>query len=806
MKKLSLLIFALGMFFVSCEKDQDAIISSLKIKNEKLTPSYTSISVECQLNTQVAITSVFVQYSTNKDFVDYQEVQMEKKDGKYIANVDELQDNTTYYIRYSVLNRYSSMITKEVSTVKTLVPSTPDIQIVSVMDVLDKSANVLLNLKFDGGASVTELGVCYGTSNNPSVENGKTIEAKENQTTISLTSLQENTTYYVRAYAKNKVGVAYSESVAFTTLTMPKVQTNDISNIQLTSATLNATLLSNGNDSTVTKGFCWSENSNPTITSLHIEVQNTTASFNYQLSNLKDETKYYVRAYAKNKLGVVYGAEKTFTTLSATKPVVSTTTVSSITYTSAKTGGNVTSDGGATVTDRGICYSTSSNPSISNSKMSSGSGTGSFITNLAGLSDGTTYYIRAYATNKKGTSYGEQRSFTTNAYGKPTVTTSSATNISYTSAFVGGNVTSDGGATITERGVCYATYSSPTTSNSKMKSGSGTGSFTANLTSLSDGTTYYARAYAINSEGTTYGSQVTFTTKAYSTPTVTTNTVTDITSNSATISGNVTSDGGATVTERGICYTTSSSPTISHSKVTSGTGTGSFSANLTSLSANTKYYYRAYAKNSKGVSYGDIGSFTTKMLHEYVDLGLSVKWATCNVGATRPDEYGDYFAWGEIGDEVKIRYNWTTYKYCNGSSNSLTKYDYYTDKKSKLDLSDDAAYVNWGTSWRMPTKAEFTELLNSCIWTWTQSNGVYGYNVKGPSGNSIFVPASGWIGDSGSVTGANTYGYYWTSERYGGNGSSYNYNAYYLYFYSGRQQIQDGQRCNGYFVRPVYCY
>lgn len=805
MKKLSLLIFALGMFFVSCEKDQDAIISSLKIENEKLTPSYTSISVECQLNTQVAITSVFVQYSTNKEFVDYQEVQMEKKDGKYIANVDELQDNTTYYMRYSVLNRYSSMITKEVSTVKTLVPSTPDIEIVSVTDVLDKSASVLLNLKFDGGASVTQFGVCYGTSNNPSLENGKTIEAKENQTTISLASLQENTSYYVRAYAKNKVGIAYSESVAFTTLTMPKVQTNDISNIQLTSATLNATLLSNGNDSTATKGFCWSENSNPTITSSHIEVQNTTASFNYQLSNLKDETKYYVRAYAKNKLGVVYGAEKTFTTLSATKPVVSTTTVSSITYTSAKTGGNVTSDGGATVTDRGICYSTSSNPTISNSKISSGSGTGPFTTNLAGLSDGTTYFIRAYATNKKGTSYGEQRSFTTNAYGKPTVSTSSATNISYTSASVGGNVTSDGGATVTERGVCYATYSNPTTSNSKMKSGSGTGSFTANLTSLSDGTTYYVRAYAINSEGTTYGSQVTFTTKAYSTPTVTTNTVTDITSNSATISGNVTSDGGATVTERGICYSTSSSPTISHSKVTSGTGTGSFSANLTSLSANTKYYYRAYAKNSKGVSYGDIASFTTKIQYDYVDLGLSVKWATCNVGATKPEESGDYFAWGEIGTEVKIRYNWTTYKHCNGTSHSITKYS-SSDRRSILELEDDAAYVNCGSSWRMPTKEEISELIGSCVWTWTTRNGIYGYNVKGPSGYSIFIPASGYKSDSGEVLNMNSYGCYWSSSLVYPN-SYYDYYAHALDFSSSNCQCSNSElRVLGYTVRPVYRY
>lgn len=806
MKKFSLLLLALGLLFVSCEKDKDAILSSLKVENEKITPSYTSILIECQLKTAVSITSVFVQYSTTNDFAEYQEIQMDKRDGTYFANIDELCDNTTYYVRYSVANRYSSMLTKEITSTKTLVPSVPDIQILSITNVLDKSADVLFDLKFDGGAEITQLGICWGTSNKPFLDSDNFVDTKNNKTIVSLSTLQENTTYYVRAYAKNKVGIAYSESTAFTTLTLPKVQTNDISSVQLTSAMLNALLLSNGNDSTITKGFCWSESTNPTLSSSHIEVNVATLSYTYQLSNLKDETQYYVRAYAKNKIGTVYGSEKTFTTLSATKPVVTTSTASEISYTSVTVGGNVTSDGGATVTERGICYSKSSSPTISNSKFVSGSGIGAFTTNLTGLSDGTTYYVRAYATNKKGTSYGEQRSFTTRAYGKPIVTTTSASNVQYTSATVGGNVTSDGGATVTERGVCYATYSNPTTSNSKVKSGSGIGSFTANLTSLSDGTTYYVRAYAINSEGISYGSQVTLTTKAYSTPTVTTNTVTDITSNSATISGNVTSDGGATVTERGICYSTSSSPTISNSRVASGTGTGSFSVNLTNLSANTKYYYRAYAKNSKGVSYGSQGSFTTKMLHEYVDLGLSVKWATCNVGATKPEESGDYFAWGEIGDEIKIRYNWTTYKYCNGSANSLTKYDYYSDGKSTLEFSDDAAYVNWGTSWRMPTPDEFTELLNSCIWTWTQKNGVSGYNVKGPSGNSIFIPAAGSIGDSGSISGNGSYGYYWTNKRYGGGSNSYNYEAYYLYFNSGKQSIQDGSRCMGYFIRPVYRY
>ena len=117
--------------------------------------------------------------------------------------------------------------------------------------------------------------------------------------------------------------------------------------------------------------------------------------------------------------------------------------------------------------------------------------------------------------------------------------------------------------------------------------------------------------------------------------------------------------------------------------------------------------------------------------HEYVDLGLSVKWATCNVGATTPEGYGDYFAWGET--QPKTTYNWSTYKYCNGSYYTLTKYcvDYSygtVDNKTTLELTDDAARVNWGGKWRMPTKAEYNELKNSsnCTWTWTQKSGVRG--------------------------------------------------------------------------------
>ncbi len=192
-------------------------------------------------------------------------------------------------------------------------------------------------------------------------------------------------------------------------------------------------------------------------------------------------------------------------------PTVTTTSISGITQNSASSGGNVTSDGGANVTSRGVCWSTTSNPTISNSKTNDGNLTGVFTSSVTGLSAGTTYHVRAYATNSAGTGYGSDLSFTTaSAPVAPVVTTSSITNITQTTASSGGNVTSDGGASVTARGVCWNTTGNPTTSSSKTTDGTGAGTFTSSITGLSNGTTYYVRAYATNSVGTTYGNELSF--------------------------------------------------------------------------------------------------------------------------------------------------------------------------------------------------------------------------------------------------------------------------------------------------------
>ena len=237
------------------------------------------------------------------------------------------------------------------------------------------------------------------------------------------------------------------------------------------------------------------------------------------------------------------------------------------------------------------------------------------------------------------------------------------------------------------------------------------------------------------------------------------------------------------------------------------------SALCMSVCAMAQSEFYVYKKDGSSVQFTiadvDSISFTapatgTENGHEYVDLGLpsGTKWATCNIGATTPEGYGDYYAWGET--EPKTTYNWSTYKWCKGSATTLTKYNtrssYGTvDNKTVLELADDAARANWGGAWRMPTDAEWTELRENCTWTWTTKNGVNGYEVKSNiNGNSIFLPAAGFrYGDDLRVAGDN--GNYWSSSL----GTDYPDVAWGVFF--GSDYVYRGyvDRFYGRSVRPV---
>ena len=523
---------------------------------------------------------------------------------------------------------------------------------------------------------------------------------------------------------------------------------------------------------------------------------NDMGEYSHQVKNLGDGQTYRYEAYMICNDETVYGGEITFTTEQIPdpeSPIVTTAEVTDITQTTAVSGGNVTDDGGASVTARGVCWSTSQNPTISDNHTSDGNGTGSFTSNLTNLTANTTYYVRAYATNENGTSYGEQKSFTTlQNIELPTVTTAEVTDITQTTAVSGGNVTDDGGASVTARGVCWSKDPNPTIDNSFISNGNGTGSFTIEISGLTSATTYYIRAYATNSEGTSYGEQKTFTTLQYiQLPTVTTTIVTNVTSTTATSGGNVTDDGGATVTARGVCWSTSPDPTINDNKTTDGNGTGAFTSQLTNLTHSTTYYIRAYATNSEGTSYGEQRYFSTLsdgMIngHQYVDLGLSsgLKWATCNVGADSPEDYGNYYAWGET--ETKAEYT---------QDNSVTFGQQLNDISGNAQY--DAATANWGGSWRTPTKDEIRELIYNCNWTPETQNGIDGFKVTGNNGNYIFIPASGYRDGSSLYI----YGecYYWSStpRQYGVEFANI------LYSDTEFQSEDVNYRYRGLTIRPV---
>ena len=226
----------------------------------------------------------------------------------------------------------------------------------------------------------------------------------------------------------------------------------------------------------------------------------------------------------------------------------------------------------------------------------------------------------------------------------------------------------------------------------------------------------------------------------------------------------------------------------------------------------TKVYYKASEVQSVGVyGYGEEPEPDPDPEgHEWVDLGLpsGTKWATCNVGASKPEEYGDYFAWGET--ITKSTYDWSTYKWCNGSSKTMTKYctlsnygyNGFTDNLTELQPADDAATANWGSGWQMPSLAQIKELYNSSYTTteWTQVNGVNGRKVTSKSnGNSIFLPAAGFRNGM-SIDYAGSYGHYWSrllntsypDITYGG-----------LHFYSGNIDWSNYSRYCGQSVRPV---
>jgi uncharacterized protein (TIGR02145 family) len=716
----------------------------------------------------------------------------------------------------------------------------PEVTTTTVTNITQTTASSGGAITDDGGADITAKGVVWSTSTSPTLESHDGFTSNGTGTSefnSDLTDLTAGTTYYVRAYATNSAGTGYGNEVQFTTevesttsLPLPfndsfegdisgwstfngdgddytwEISTDDprtgtkhlqvFFNLEGNNDWIISPLLNLPSGEPIKLSFWAKSTSSTYLESFDVklilndeQVENIASVVD--VPNTYTEYVYDLSDYAGMELNIAVvcvSVDKLYLFLddfscvvdeaSIELPTLTTTTVTNITQTTASSGGAITNDGGADITAKGVVWSTTTNPTLdaSDGVTNDGTGTTEFNSDLTGLTAGTTYYVRAYATNSAGTGYGNEVEFATEEeVVVPTLTTTTVTNITQTTASSGGAITDDGGADITAKGVVWSTSTSPTLESHDgfTSNGTGTSEFNSDLTELTAGTTYYVRAYATNSAGTGYGNEVQFTTQESSAeakplpftedfesgmgdwtvidqdedgeawaiyddadyarsgtksarikynisgnndwlisplldlpadesikftlwarsygstfpesfdikiisndgqqvddiasetgvpetyteytynlstyagqqvkiaivcvsvdqfylniddvscvvdeasielPTLTTTTVTNITQTTASSGGAITNDGGADITAKGLVWSTSTSPTLDANDgfTSDGTGTTEFNSDLTGLTAGTTYHVRAYATNSAGTGYGNEVQFTTE--------------------------------------------------------------------------------------------------------------------------------------------------------------------------------------------------
>ncbi|MCM1313710.1 MAG: hypothetical protein NC206_11365, partial [Bacteroides sp.] len=463
----------------------------------------------------------------------------------------------------------------------------------------------------------------------------------------------------------------YGDAVFATTeaTNRPTLSSCVLGDTTATTIKVSARILSEGSSPVSECGFVYNDiKENVPLVGYHrnIQVKDNNGNMEAVLSGLHQSTTYYIRAYAKNDTEEYgYGEIIEYFVRPTSLPTVSTSAVTDITKTSAKVSGICSFDGNSKLKSKGFCWSTTNaTPTVNDSRHEVSGDGSSFVAVLTGLVSGQKYYVRFYAENEMGVTYGDVMEFTTlAAVQEPTVSTSAATDITKTSAKVIGEITSDGGKTATSKGFCWSTTNTTPTVNDSKHEMSGDGpSFIAVLTGLASGQKYYVRFYAENEAGIAYGNVVEFTTIKITAPILQSTTVSQITTNSAWLSSSVASDGGAEVTSKGFCFSsTNTTPEIGGSGVTMKEVSLSepFATAINELTDGTTYYVRSYAINSKGIGYSNIRLFTTRQ----IDIpDISGIWYCVEETNSRTYEY-----MLTLGEDGSIAIDGVGYSYLSGN-------------------------------------------------------------------------------------------------------------------------------------------
>ncbi len=623
----------------SCRKDKKASADNY-VKFEKIDSSDVS-QFKIKVSTSIANSNIFTIKSKGfcwskfhmpsiKDSVVY----ITGTSNSFSFLVQNLNVNTKYYFRSFATNEMGIYYSDEYEY-KTLDYQPVTLSTLSPFSIFRDTVNVGGEIIYNGGSFITEKGICWSTLIFPtktSIPSPNFIICGTGDSIFKATikNLTAGQTYHVRAYAINVKGISYGNDQVFQTSQpdIPEVVAYPISNISKFSANSGSIIMSNSGSPITETGIVWGTIPMPDIFSIYKNISFSPNTSNpLSLTNLNPNTQYYVRAYAKNSVGIAYSNQLVFTTLPPTLPIVTTLTNKTVTTSNAILNINVSSDGGALLQSKGIIIGNNANLDLSNYlqiNSNSTPDTGNFTFQFSNLTPGSLYYYRSFATNSVGTTYGVVQSFSTLAT-TPSLILSNANNITQSGAIFNVSNINDGGSNITSRGIVWDVNPNPTISlSTKIINGSsGNSNFSEFINVLNFNSTYYVRAFATNSVGTSYSNQIVFTT-APSSPvfynyTGNFSTSCVLPSKLKNIQVNLMSDGGSPIYSKGFLCSTNSNFTNNvgvftldpQNIMSSLTILGS----LTSLSQNTTYYVKPFATNFIGTSYGNIAIYTTPIFN-----------------------------------------------------------------------------------------------------------------------------------------------------------------------------------------------
>ena len=533
---------------------------------------------------------------------------------QFMKMLDNLLPGTTYHVRAFIISNGTKWGQDLTFTTKSL--RSPQ---VLTKDPVANSTNSLFcsaTIQDDGGSVVLEKGFCYSTISNPTTTNSTVMSSgTTNDFSATINNLQSNTTYYIRAFARNNTGIGYGNQIVINSSSnyLPAITTLPYSGLSYTSVISGGSIQSNILNLAITsKGLCWNTSPNPTVANNILTVgNNSSADYNLTINNLQPNTTYYMKAYYQSGTDYIYGNEISFTTRSRTLATLRTLDISMINPTSANLGGNILDDGGSNIIAKGICWGIAPNPGLNDSViLGSGAGNNFFVT-VSGLSPVTRYYVRSFATNSSGTGFGNEVTFKPSEVpvlnGSLPIVGTKPIVVLGANYVGGGYVSSSGSGTLLSRGICFSTTNSnPTLSDSVITFANGLGDFDIALANISGcGANIYYRAFATNTYGTSYGNVLNINTGW---PLVSPVTIQSLNYPNVSLSANVSSDCG--ITQKGFVWSIKPNPVVNGTDqfmgrfTQAGSGVGNYSSVMPQMVPNVTYHVRAYAQNSIGIIYG----------------------------------------------------------------------------------------------------------------------------------------------------------------------------------------------------------